>query len=478
MTLPESSTTNLRTIIAFALLLLTGQWLYAESITYRIVEYNTSTQTFILAPCGERPCGSYAFFENDYGATTGNRYNQIPRNRQATLWLTGWQDCTIHSVTLSMCSNNSSGTVGLSIKQGDTTFFEQKPEPFNSDTWFGMWVSKDHQMYVDIKKELPSPLTVNGDSDVEIVLKGGTPEGSVYLSAITIDYTPGTHVSTESPLGWTYEKIEAKGAVNDGDILMMYRSGDAAGDIDGMQNQHYLDAIGVSSTANVDDPFISLFTAHTTDDGHFTLTNQYGELLGATGAQSLAWDDGITTWDITLGYDGATIASTNSKYGTMRYNAPAGSYPRFWNYTSKSLSLPYLYRRTRQLQPITSTAINLSDNYREATLGEQDTLIIHHTLLPVNCTDKRVTWKSSDEQVATVHSGIVSIIAPGDAIITATAADGGSSSTCTIHVSEQTDGIVNVNENENENVYSIDGQRVTDNYRGIIITNGKKRIKQ
>lgn len=60
-------------------------------------------------------------FENEYGATAGNRYNQIPRNRQATLWLEGWQGCTIEGITLSMCSNKTSGTVGLNVSAGDLT---------------------------------------------------------------------------------------------------------------------------------------------------------------------------------------------------------------------------------------------------------------------------------------------------------------------------------------------------------------------
>lgn len=75
---------------------------HAAEVVYRIVEYNKATQDFILSASGQVPKGSYAWFENEYGATIGNRYNQIPRNKKAMLWLCGWQGCTIKGITFSM----------------------------------------------------------------------------------------------------------------------------------------------------------------------------------------------------------------------------------------------------------------------------------------------------------------------------------------------------------------------------------------
>lgn len=433
-------------VLPLLLLVLSILCAQAEQVTYYIKEYNSKLGTFILSASGMRPAGSYADFESKYGATTGNRYNQIPRNQQATLWLMGWQGCTIEGITLSMCSNNASGTAGLSITVGEEECYGMRPAEFASEQWFGRWVSKDHVVYVDVEKPLPAPITVGADAEVGITIKGGTQEGSVYLNAITIDYsTPGT---TEVPLGWSYEKVEAKGKLAEGDVVMLYRSGDAAGDIDGMQAQKYLDAIGVNSTANVDDPFITLFTLQSAEEGNWKLINQYGETLGATGAQSLAWDDGVDTWNITLGYDGATIASTHTKYGTMRYNAPSGSYPRFWNYTSKSLPLPYIYRRTRQQQPVVSTSLVLADTERRVRIAAPasegalpDTLVLRATLLPATATDRRIRWTSSDEEVAVVRSGIVELLCPGETTITATSADGGCSAQCHLIVETATEGI-------------------------------------
>lgn len=417
--------------------------LHAETITYRIVEYNVDAGSFVLAAHGKRPVGSYAIFENDFGATRGNRYNQIPRNKEATLWLEGWEGCTINSVTLAMCSNNSSGTAALSVNASDQEIYSMRPLPFDDPEWFGHWLSKDLRSYAEITKPMSSLEPIGNDGEVAITIKGGTSEGSVYLDAVTIDFSPSAWVMTESPLGWVFEKMETKSSLSDGDVIMLYRSGDAAGDIDGMEKSRYLDAIGLASTSNVIEPFVEFFTLAATPDGHWTLTNQNGQQLGAAGAQALAWVDApnatvdvfsstsnvVTKWDITLGYSGATIASTNSKYGTLRYNAPAESYPRFWNYTSTSLPLPYIYRRVRQLQPIQCQSLDIqhpSVGIGEpiaVDLAQQDTLLLRPKFQPSNVTNRRLIWESSRPEVATVRSGVVFLHAPGRTTISASCLD-------------------------------------------------------
>lgn len=59
------------------------------------------------------------------------------------------------------------------------------------------------------------------------------------------------------------------------------------------------------------------------------------------------------------------------------------------------------------------------------------------TITPANTTDKNVTWKSSNKNIATVdNSGLVTAVQSGDVIITCTAADGsGVSATCALSVS-------------------------------------------
>ena len=406
--------------LLFATLFATA--IYAAEITYRVASYNADTDDFVLEAWGEKPAGASAYFFNDYGATTGNRYNQIPRRQQASFELYGWQGCTIKSITFSMCSNNKAGTIGYTIVDGNTEISKMAPVDFASEQWFGEWLSKDQNVYGDITKSLNlNPLTTD---TLAINLMGGTSEGSVYINSVTICYDAPESVTLESPQGWVFEKLVKKSTIAEGDVIMLYRSGVAACDLGGMTTSKYLDAKGVNNTSAVNEPDVLLFRL-AKEGTAWTLTDQFGRKLGAKGERNLAWDEGVTTWNITLGYDGATIASTNAKYGTLRFNAPAESYARFWNYTSKSLPLPHAYRRVRQSQPTTPIGITLNYTERTIKLGEQDTIMVKPTITPAKALDKRVAWESTNPNVATVKNGIVHTIGVGTTIIKATTMSGG-----------------------------------------------------
>lgn len=405
-------------------------------VVYRIVEYNADNAEFILSPCGEIPVGATAWFENDYGATYGNRYNQIPRNRQAALHLEGWQGCIVKKLVFAMCSNNKSGTIGYSIADSETVLATQRPVDFCSEEWYGEWVSKDLGVYVDIAKTFEIPALTT--DECTITLKAGTPEGSVYINAITIEYDAPDDMQTQSPLGWQTEKLEKKSTLNDGDVVMIFRNGCAATDIDGMETSHYLDAIPVVSTSNVELTNILAFTINKQNDGNWTMTDQFGRMLGAKGKQSLAWDEGNTTWNITLGYDGATIANANSNYGTLRYNAPEGSYARFWNYTSTSLQLPYLYRLVRQNDPTQTYSLSFNETEITVSLNDATAIGLRPTISPKNTTDQRIEWSSSNTDIATVDGGYVRLLSAGETVITARTVDNGTEAQILLRVTSAT----------------------------------------
>lgn len=67
--------------------------------------------------------------------------------------------------------------------------------------------------------------------------------------------------------------------------------------------------------------------------GAWTLTNQDGKKLGVTNVKYIAWDEGTTTWTISIIGGDATISSTNENYGTLRYNTQS---PRFTTYEKSS----------------------------------------------------------------------------------------------------------------------------------------------
>ena len=80
------------------------------------------------------------------------------------------------------------------------------------------------------------------------------------------------------------------------------------------------------------------------------------------------------------------------------------------------------------------TGVSLSQTSAKLHFGE--TLALTATVTPANATNKRVTWSSSNQDVATVdENGVVTAKTEGTATITATTADGGKKATCTVTVS-------------------------------------------
>lgn len=456
---------NVGKLMVMVAIFATSLCVQATEVTYRIVEFNKTTGDFFIAASGMVPINSYVYFENPYGATTGNRYNQIPRNKQAVFYLDGWQGCRINSITFSMCSNSKSGQAGLVINDGDTQLYNLRSDDFASDTWFGQWVSKDFGVYVDITKHLDIP-AFNTD-EASITVKGGTSEGSVYLNAITIDYDEAPGSSLESPLGWIYEKLTKKSTLAEGDEIMLFRNGCAATDIDGMEKSHYLDAIPVASTSDVSSNDVLCFTLGKGDEpNYWTMTSQYGHLLGATAKQTLAWDEGSTQWTISLGYDGATITNANANYGTMRYNAPAESYARFNLYTSKTLPLPFIYRKDRQREPEISSSLAFDNTDLTVSLDEGH-IALRPTLKPASTTDQRIQWSSNNESVATVNGGYVTLVGVGTATISAQTKDGGASATVRITVNAATGIDKTVVDNKSQTAYkTIDGHRIVVRNKG------------
>lgn len=87
--------------------------------------------------------------------------------------------------------------------------------------------------------------------------------------------------------------------------------------------------------------------------------------------------------------------------------------------------------------PVSSVTLKAAGNATEVAEGE--TLQLTATVLPENATDKKVTFSSSNELVATVNeSGLVTAISAGEAVITATAANGKTAQlTLTVTANEQ-----------------------------------------
>ncbi|MBQ8521143.1 MAG: Ig domain-containing protein, partial [Bacteroides sp.] len=82
---------------------------------------------------------------------------------------------------------------------------------------------------------------------------------------------------------------------------------------------------------------------------------------------------------------------------------------------------------------ISVTGVKLDKEALE--LVEGDSYQLTATVAPANAHNKKVTWSSSDESIATAdQNGKVIAIKEGTAIITVTTEDGGKTATCTVTV--------------------------------------------
>lgn len=89
-------------------------------------------------------------------------------------------------------------------------------------------------------------------------------------------------------------------------------------------------------------------------------------------------------------------------------------------------------------QPVTGITINTHEmSVRKGTI-----FWLNATVAPDDAWNKTVVWSSSDESIATVdQTGMVTTLAPGECVITATSADSAVVDRCTVVVTEPVDGI-------------------------------------
>jgi len=104
---------------------------------------------------------------------------------------------------------------------------------------------------------------------------------------------------------------------------------------------------------------------------------------------------------------------------------------------------------------ISVTGVTLDAASKSLTEGE--TFTLSATVLPENASNKKVSWSSNDENVATVDNGVVKGIKDGTATITVKTEDGGKTATCQVTVSNKTIHVTGVSLNKSSAVLEIDG---------------------
>lgn len=89
--------------------------------------------------------------------------------------------------------------------------------------------------------------------------------------------------------------------------------------------------------------------------------------------------------------------------------------------------------------PVSVTGITL--NRSDITLVKNGTYTLRATVSPVNATNKKVIWRSSDDDIVTVKDGLITAVSAGSAVVTALSEDGSYSADCKVTVTVNSDGI-------------------------------------
>ncbi len=194
----------------------------------------------------------------------------------------------------------------------------------------------------------------------------------------------------------------------------------------------------VEDTSNM---FINCTALETIDFGGFdtdSVKNMSGMFEGCTSLTSLNLSNfnlsALASYNKML--DGCTSLQTiNTPVNLQKDIALPGTFVR---QTDPSISYTYLPTNTSAsftiIRDTHVTGISVSPTSKSIKIG--DSFKIEPTVTPGSATDKKVTWSSSNNAIASVDTtGKVTGLSAGTATITATTHDGGLKASCTVTVS-------------------------------------------
>ena len=172
---------------------------------------------------------------------------------------------------------------------------------------------------------------------------------------------------------------------------------------------------------------------------YFTLTDINGRKLGATGLGELAWNKGSTEWSILITTDSALIMNTNTEYGRLCFNTLDGNITTYSKGANDThLVYPQIFKVTEE-DIVYPESISL-DGKKSISVGNTAKLSVSY--YPENAnTLSKVSWSSSDENVATVESGVVTAVSVGTTTITASCLSKNTTLSTTYNVTVTENGI-------------------------------------
>ena len=103
-----------------------------------------------------------------------------------------------------------------------------------------------------------------------------------------------------------------------------------------------------------------------------------------------------------------------------------------WSWGFKTDELPAVIQTITVVQSVTDVYLNKTET--TLIIGDMEQLIA--TVTPADASNQSVTWSTDNSTVATIVDGLVTAIAQGTAIITATTEEGGKIASCTVTVTQ------------------------------------------
>ena len=372
-----------------------------------------------------------------------------------------WEEASCLAVTVDSVKINPSGTINLDLANGATTQLTATVAPASAANKPVKWTSSNEKVAV-VKNGVVQGLakgtatitaSVGGKSDsVTVNVTGEAPvvhDTTIYYPASNfganstyLHYRIGTGTWTTAPgvkmeaacdgyVKYTIEGTEG------GQVEFVFNNGAGNWDNNGKKNYTASGANVVVENGTVGSvaPCVTVVPVSSVSiaGGDFELKEGASKQLSATVSPSNATNRSVS-WkssNTSVATVDASGKVTAVKAGTATVTATAGG-------QSASVSVTVI-KDEPVIVPVSSVSISgtgVSGNRASIKVGAG--LALSATVLPVDATDRAVSWKSTNSAVATVDAdGNVRGVAAGNAGITATA--GGKSAS--IIVTVQPDGV-------------------------------------
>ncbi len=133
--------------------------------------------------------------------------------------------------------------------------------------------------------------------------------------------------------------------------------------------------------------------------------------------------------------DGSTPTTTSSTYSAPLTLTNTTTVKAFAKDVAGNISSIQTETYTKDTSPTTIAVTGVALNLTNVTTEQGTQLRLTASVLPINATNKKVTWASSKTNVAIVDTtGLVSAVGTGNSTVTVTTEDGGKTATCTVNV--------------------------------------------